>query len=336
MQNYLTNGHGMKSNFYHGFGGDDEYFDSEVNTESSFERSVKDNLQVNHTSVKEIKHIKPHFKQKTFKDDMVRWDSLPRNVFTEMIQKNCQEMLKYRSTAKVSRTFWNSLCLNPIFDRICIKINSIIESMIYLCLNTSLASSNGLLVDFVFSSNNWPNETLFKLYTTTHTATMVLIWLIIQDNSREVWKNLRHNEQFYVYANYDYKSLADLLRPTSIPPIKEENGKRLIPLHDPRIVNKLMYNCHVLRNAPSSLRSAETDQRCIDQLSIQNKEGFMYILKVLKPWWDAECMIMKQGFYMPNAPQSYPEQLTDFADSVHLTELRKQARRLGVYALTRR
>ena len=95
MQNYVTCGHQMKSESYHGFGADDD-FDSELNTESSFE-------------------------QKTFKDDMVRWNSLPRNVFTEMIQKNCQEMLKYRSTAKVSRAFWNSLCLNPIFDRICIK-----------------------------------------------------------------------------------------------------------------------------------------------------------------------------------------------------------------------
>jgi len=249
--------------------------------------------------------------------------------------RNCEDMIKLRSVSKIQRERWDKACLSVIFNRCLLGINRSIDNCIQ---NTGIAltGSNGLILEYRNFGYNWPSKnwpSFTTLHTTSHTASMVLIWLIIKYNV----KFCKTRFFGFVQENCDHTHIQNFLNEYTR---AHDNGVTKFFEINRRDKSNIWEHMSEITWAPESflkgpLQSTYITNLCISQLSLHDEVEFQRILHILEPWWRYEAMVYNDNteFKVPGALAIKPERHMFFR---RLNRLRDGVETAGVCVGARR
>jgi len=246
--------------------------------------------------------------------------------------RNCEDMIALRSANKIQRERWDKSCLSSIFDRCLSEINRSIDNCIQ-DTGTTLTGSNGLILYYRNFSYNWPSFS--TLHTTSHTASMVLIWLFIKYNSVFDYTRLFG----FVQENCDPAHVTKFLSKRTR--THDDGVTKFIEIDDEDKSN-ISSHMTMISDAPETflkgpLQSTYITHMCISQLSRHNEVEFQHTLNILEPWWKDESMVYNDNtaftHVVPGDQAIKPERVMFFR---HLQRLRDDAETAGVYVGARR
>lgn len=202
--------------------------------------------------------------------------------------RSCEDTITLRSVNKKQRERWDKACLVPFFDTRLSEINRSIDNCIQNT-NTTLTGSNGLILEYFNPDHSWPSFT--SLHTTSHTASMVFIWLLIKYNASVNFNRLH----VYVQENCDPAQIDDLLGTRT----HDDGVSRFIQIRNPDKRN-IWSHMTDLTDTPTSflkgpLQNTDIIHMCISQLSRHDEIKFQHILNILEPWWQYEAMVFNDN-----------------------------------------
>ena len=248
--------------------------------------------------------------------------TLPYNIFERMIQENCKDMIPIRYHKKY-REIWNIYCLYPTYRQVCNNIRTLIEATQEMYFAPKSSTLLFLLnLRKLRKSSMVRNNSLRQLYSTSHTSSMVLIWL----QCRYPFKHVL-SRRVYVHSGCTATKITGLIR-SFRRKYDEEQCQYL--LCEDEVADHLWTTIDVLaaglQDIPDSLR--EVDKYCISELSI-NCYDFAYILSIIQPWWMAEREL--QSFM---DEQDDTASIADYANELDITTLRNSVYDVGIRKAT--
>lgn len=245
--------------------------------------------------------------------------TLPYNIFERMIQENCKDMIPIRYHKKY-REIWNIYCLYPTYRQVCNNIRTLIEATQGMYFAPK--SSTLLFLLTLRKSSMVRNNSLRQLYSTSHTSSMVLIWLQCRYPFQHVL-----SRRVYVHSGCTATKITGLIRSFHRKYDKEQCQYLLC---EDEIADNLWNTIDVLaaglQDIPDSLR--EVDKYCISELSI-NCYDFAYILSIIQPWWMAEREL--QSFMDEKDDRA---SIADYANKLDITTLRNSVYDVGIRKAT--